>query len=72
MAYYFKVFNVDKKAYWQQNQCGYTQAASAGSWTLEQLALMGLDDEQVIIPANLSSDRLRALTDGEFWEGENV
>lgn len=69
---YYKIFNTDKKAYWHQNQCGYTQAADAGRWTLEQVALMGLDDEQVIIPANLSGDGLQALAGGQSWSNDNA
>ena len=56
----FKIFNVAKKAYWRQDQRGYTNEANAGRWKLADAVSIGLDDEQVLIPSALTSEALRA------------
>jgi hypothetical protein len=55
----FKIFNVSKKAYWRQDQRGYTNEVSAGRWELADIASIGLDDEQVVIPFSLTGEALK-------------
>ena len=57
----FKIFSVAKKAYWRQDQQGYTSESCAGSWELADIVSIGLDDEQVIIPCALAGEDLGAL-----------
>lgn len=56
---FFKIFSVSKKAYWRQDQRGYTNEANAGRWELAGIASIGLDDEQVIIPCSLTGEALK-------------
>lgn len=56
---YFKILNIEKNAYWLQDGCGYTSSdEEAGRWSLEAVARFLEDDQQVIIPEQLSREQL--------------
>lgn len=56
---YFKVFNIERKAFWLQSKYGYTfDESSAGQWTLEQIAVFADDCAQIIIPSQLSKEQV--------------
>lgn len=51
---YFKIFNLEKKKFWKQSQLGYCEESNAGQWTIQQIANIGIDEVQIIIPANIT------------------
>lgn len=56
---YYKIFNIEKKAYWLQSKFGYTfDESDAGKWTLKEIASFVFDYEQVIIPDVLDKEQL--------------
>lgn len=57
----FKIFSTAKKAYWQQDCCGYVTEEHAGRWTLAEIVSFGLDDEQVVFPCSITGKALKAI-----------
>lgn len=61
----FKILNIEKNAYWLQDKCGYTHSdESAGRWALSELAGFLHDDQQIIVPAQLSRAQLASYLNG--------
>ena len=60
MSQHYRIFSIERRAYWTQDQYGYTDdEKEAGFWTADEIERLGLDDQQHLVPCQPSALALK-------------